>query len=118
MSSYTIEGRALSIGQTEIKSEKFSCLRFVLDDENPKFRNMYEIQLSNKNMELAGKFKAGDLIRVTFDLKGRSWTPKTGGETKYFHTLDAWKIDVLQPQQRASFNEFQTPQYPVDDIAF
>ncbi len=94
MSSYTIEGRVISIGQTEQKSEKFSVRKFVVDDESPEYANLHEFQLANAKTTLADGLKIGTRVRVHFNIRGRAWTsPK--GELKYFSSLDAWKIEPI-----------------------
>ena len=113
MSSYTIEGRVLSVGQTEQKTEKLSIRKFVIDDQAPEYANLHEFQLANAKTELADKIKTGERVRVHFNLKGRGWTSPSG-EVKYFTSLDAWRIESLdapqqQPQQPA-YNEAQTNQ--------
>jgi hypothetical protein len=99
MSSYTIEGRVLSIGQTEQKTEKLSIRKFIIDDEAPEYANLFEFQLANAKTELADKIKAGERVRVHFNLKGRGWTSQSG-ELKYFTSLDAWRIESIDVQQQ------------------
>jgi single-strand DNA-binding protein len=99
MSSYTIEGRVLSVGQTEQKTEKLSIRKFIIDDEAPEYANLFEFQLANAKTELADKIKTGERVRVHFNLKGRGWTSPSG-EVKYFTSLDAWRIESLDVQQQ------------------
>lgn len=104
MSSYTIEGRVLSVGQTEQKTEKLSIRKFIIDDKAPEYANIFEFQLANAKTELADKIKPGDRVRVHFNLKGRGWTSPSG-DVKYFTSLDAWRIESIdapqqQPQQQ------------------
>lgn len=122
MSSYTIEGRVISVGQTEQKSEKFSVRKFVVDDESPEYANLHEFQLANAKTTLADGLKIGTRVRVHFNIRGRAWTSPSG-EVKYFSSLDAWKIEPIdgtndqqaQPQQPA-----QQPQQAtiVNDLPF
>jgi single-strand DNA-binding protein len=115
MSNYTIEGRVISIGQTEQKSEKFSVRKFVIDDQAPEYANLHEFQLANAKTELADKIKTGDRVRVHFNLRGRGWTSPSG-EVKYFSSLDAWKVDILsgaseqQTQPMQQLQQLQQPQ--------
>ena len=105
MSSYTLEGRVISIGQTEQKSETFSVRKFVVDDEAPEYANLHEFQLSNAKTTLADGLTIGTRVRVHFNLRGRAWNSPSG-ELKYFSSIDAWKIEILngvseqQPQQQ------------------
>lgn len=41
--------------------------------------------------------RVGDEVRVEFSLRGREWrSPK--GETKYFNSLDVWRIEPAVPR--------------------
>ena len=114
MSSYTIEGRVLSVGQTEQKTEKLSIRKFIIDDEAPEYANLFEFQLANAKTELADKIKTGERVRVHFNLKGRGWTSPSG-EVKYFTSLDAWKVDILSgasEQQTQPMQQVQQVQRP------
>ena len=94
MSSYTIEGRVISVGQTEQKSEKFSVRKFVVDDEAPEYANLHVFQLSNAKTTLADGLTIGTRVRVHFNIRGRAWSSPSG-EVKYFSSLDAWKIEFI-----------------------
>jgi hypothetical protein len=118
MSSYTIEGRVLSVGQTEQKTEKLSIRKFVIDDEAAEYANLFEFQLANAKTELADKIKAGDKVRVHFNLKGRGWTSPSG-EVKYFTSLDAWRIEPIDVQQEPQPQQPQPVQAPIEtDLPF
>ena len=57
--------------------------------------------------------KVGDVIDVSFNLRGREWTSPTG-EVKFFNTLEAWRIE-------AATNEVEPTPVPVgedDDLPF
>ena len=39
----------------------------------------------------------GESVEVSFNLRGREWTSPQN-EVKYFNTLDAWRIEVVNGQ--------------------
>ena len=39
-------------------------------------------------------FNIGDMVEVSFNLRGREWTSPQG-EVRVFNTLDAWKITAI-----------------------
>lgn len=106
MSSYTIEGRVISVGQTEQKSEKFSVRKFVVDDEAPEYANLHEFQLSNAKTTLADGLTIGTRVKVHFNIRGRAWTSPSG-EVKYFSSLDAWKVEVINAASEQSVQQVQ-----------
>ncbi len=119
MSSYTIEGEMHLIRQTEIKGEQFKVRTFVFDNMDEKFRQLIEFQATQDRVELLDKFKQGDKVRVHFNLKGRAWVKD--GNTRYFNTLDAWRIesiDVQQPEPQPKQQQ-QPVQAPIEtDLPF
>ena len=51
-------------------------------------------QLTGDRCENLDGFSVGDEVRVEFQLRGREWQSPQG-ETKYFNSLDTWKIDRI-----------------------
>ena len=39
--------------------------------------------------------RVGDELKVHFNLRGREWTSPKDGVTKYFNTLEAWRIEKV-----------------------
>jgi hypothetical protein len=40
------------------------------------------------------QYKVGEQVNVSLNIRGRSWT-NPQGETKYFNTLEAWRLERL-----------------------
>jgi hypothetical protein len=78
---------------TEVISEKFSKRIFVITDES-QYPQDIEFQLTQEKCNLLDGIGVGSKLEVSFNLRGREWN-SPAGETKYFNTLEAWKIDVL-----------------------
>ena len=51
-------------------------------------------QATQDKCSLLDSIKVQDQIEVSFNLRGREWTSPTG-EVKYFNSLEAWRIEVL-----------------------
>lgn len=49
------------------------------------------MQLVNDKCSLLDNIYAGTKVNVSYNLKGREWNSPQG-ETKYFNTIEAWKI--------------------------
>jgi hypothetical protein len=52
------------------------------------------MQVTQDKCSLLDTISVGMVVEVSINLRGKSWT-NPQGETKYFNTLEAWKIDVL-----------------------
>jgi hypothetical protein len=79
--------------ETQVISEKFSKRNFVITDES-QYPQDIEFQLTQDKCNLLDGIGVGSKLEVSFNLRGREWNSPQG-ETKYFNTLEAWKIDVL-----------------------
>lgn len=113
---YTARGTLHFLGDTTRVSDRFVKREFVLElTDNPKYPQVVSFQATGDRCELLDGARPGDMVEVQFNLRGREWTsPK--GETKFFTTLDAWKIDVATaPRQATSKAPPQTAATKVDD---
>jgi len=82
-------------GAGQVVSEKFTKREFVLTDNSSQYSQHISFQLTQDKTSLLDRYNVGDEIKVHFNLRGREWTSPQG-ETKYFNTLEAWRIEGLQ----------------------
>jgi single-stranded DNA-binding protein len=87
-----LQGKLVEIFATQEVSEKFSKREFVVEyAENPSYPEYIKLEVVNDKVSILDNYKVGDSVDVAFNLRGRSWTDKTG-KVSYFNTLVAWKI--------------------------
>ena len=73
-------------------SEKFKKREFVLSDNSSQYPQHISFQLTQDKCNLIDQYSVGSEIKVHFNLRGREWASPQG-ETKYFNTLEAWRIE-------------------------
>ena len=107
-------------------SEKFRKREFVITENSSQYPQVLMFQLTQDRCTLIDSAREGDEIKVHFNLRGREWQ-NPQGETKYFGSLEAWKIESAAqgapsnqgpPAQHApmvSSSEPQSSQPPVED---
>jgi hypothetical protein len=88
-----VAGKIVAIMPTQVVSEKFSKREFVVETPD-QYPQQILFQLTQDKCSLLDSLKVGQEIDVHLNIRGRSWQ-NPQGETKYFNTLEAWKIDVL-----------------------
>jgi len=88
-----VKGKLIVKGQTIVVSEKFSKREFVIETTD-QFPQPIIIQLEQDKCSLLDSINVGDELNVSVNIKGRKWDSPQG-ETKYFVSLSAWKIDKL-----------------------
>jgi len=74
-------------------SDKFKKREFVLTiDATTPYPQHVLMQLTQDKCSLIDSYKVGDSIDISFNLRGREWQSPQG-ETKYFNTIEAWRVD-------------------------
>jgi single-strand DNA-binding protein len=98
---------------TTVVSERFRKRDFVLTVEpGSPYPQHVSFQLVQDKVSLVDNFAIGEEVKVLFNLKGREWVSPQG-ETKYFNTIDAWRIEKVgsghssAPSQSSSSNNSQ-----------
>ncbi len=75
-------------------SERFKKRDFVIQENSSQYPQMISFQLVQDRCNLIDNSNVGDEVRVFFNLRGREWKSPQG-ETKYFNTIEAWKIEAV-----------------------
>ena len=55
------------------------------------------IEFVQDKTDLLNSYQAGQQVRVSINLRGREWV-NPQGETKYFNSIQGWRIEALQPE--------------------
>ena len=75
------------------------------------------IQFTQQRCDLLDSLQVGQNVKVYINIRGREWT-SLQGEIKYFNTIEAWKIEVIQTTNVAYQQPVQqAPQQPVAQAA-
>jgi hypothetical protein len=88
-----VKGKVIVVNPTTTISEKFSLRKFVIETQD-QYPQPIEMQVTQDKCSLLDNIRVGSIVEVSINLRGKSWT-NPQGETKYFNTLEAWKIEVL-----------------------
>ena len=67
------------------------------------------IQFTQGRCALLDNVRVGERVKAYINIKGREWT-NPQGDTKYFNTVECWKIEVIQTTNVA--NQQPTQQAP------
>lgn len=86
-------GVIINIGETETVGQKGFKKRLFAIETREQYPQKVQFELVQSNCDKIDQFAEGDTVRVTFDVRGREYTG-SDGETKYFNSLNAWKISL------------------------
>jgi hypothetical protein len=94
-----INGKLLEVMETQQVSDSFKKRTFIVEYiENPQYPEYISFELTQDRCELIDSFKVNQEVSVSFNLRGRKWT-NPQGETKYFNSLQAWRVEAATPGQ-------------------
>ena len=100
-----VTGKLLEIKETQQVSDTFKKRLFVLEyAENPQYPEYVSFELIQDRCSLLDGFQPGQEVEVSFNLKGRKWI-NPEGETKYFNSLQAWRIEAVTQVSRPAPRE-------------
>ncbi|MEE1884252.1 DUF3127 domain-containing protein [Pedobacter flavus] len=90
-----IKGRVHEIGAVQQVSDTFKKRDLIVEyAENPTYPEYIRFEALQDKTALFDNLKAGDEIEVSFNLRGRPWTDKTG-KTSYFNSLVVWRLTTI-----------------------
>lgn len=98
--SNQVTGRLHLKQPTQVVSDKFKKREFVLElteyiNDKP-YTNYAKLQLVQAKCDILDKFNEGDMVTVSFNIKGNRW--EKDGKVQYMTNLDAWKIEASSEQ--------------------
>ncbi len=116
--SFDIEGKLHKIFDIQAKSDSFQTRDIILLVQDGNYPQYIKFQLTQDRCGLVERFKPGDEVKISFDLRGREW------QGKYFTNLNAWRIELVQSQAEAPMPpaDMAPPpddsDIPTDDLPF
>lgn len=90
---FSISGKLTVKKDTEQVTDKFRKREFVVTDESSQYPQEIIFQLVQDKVDLLDPFNEGEQIKVNFNLRGRRWTNPKTNETRFFNSLDAWRLE-------------------------
>jgi len=92
--SLTVTGILCHISDVQKISDTFKKVDIAVEIPDDNYPQFIALQLVNDKCSLLANYKKGSHVVIHYNLQGRKWDSPTG-ETKYFNTLTAWKIESL-----------------------
>ena len=113
--SLEVTGKLLVKYDAQQVSEKFKKREFVIELAEEINGNIYtnfaKLQLVQAKTDIIDRFKEGDMVKVSFNIKGNSYVDKKDGQTKYITNLDAWRVEAAGAATNTNNNNQAAPAY-------
>ena len=112
-----IQGRIKQIFPSQIIGQNGFEKRDLVIITEEQYPQTIIIQFTQQRCDLLNNLQVGQNVKVYINIRGREWT-NPQGETKYFNTIEGWKIEVIQTTNVANQQPVQqAPQQPVAQAA-
>ena len=99
------KGEVVFITPTTSVSDKFKKREITLksQDEYPQY---VTFQLTQDKCDLANNLKAGEVVEVQYNLRGRRWEAQDG-TIKYFNSIEAWTMSLSSRTEQAPIEKLK-----------
>jgi single-stranded DNA-binding protein len=114
------KGEVVFITPTTSVSDKFKKREVTLksQDEYPQY---VTFQLVQDKCSLADNLKPGEVVEVSYNLRGRKWEAQDG-TIKYYNTIEAWTMSLSSKVENSAVDKlrktFDTTDESSDDLPF
>ena len=92
-----IQGTIKQIDQTKTVGSGGFRKRELVVTTDEQYPQHILIEFVQEKTDLLDKFKVGQPVKVSINLRGREWTSPQG-EVKYFNSIQGWRIETLQQE--------------------
>lgn len=94
-----VTGRIKVIADVQQISATFKKREVVVTTEE-QYPQHLMIEFTQDKTDLLNQYNVGEQVRVSINLRGREWT-NPQGETKYFNSIQGWRIERIQTEAPA-----------------
>lgn len=92
-----VQGRIKVIGETQTFGSNGFRKREVVITTEEQYPQHLMIEFIQDKTDLLNNYQVGQQVKVSINLRGREWV-NPQGETKYFNSIQGWRIEALQQE--------------------
>lgn len=92
-----IQGRIKVIGETQTFGSNGFRKREVVVTTEEQYPQHIMVEFIQDKTDLLDNYQVGQQVKISINLRGREWV-NPQGETKYFNSIQGWRIEALQPE--------------------
>lgn len=90
-----VQGRIKVVGETQTFGANGFRKREVVLTTEEQYPQHIMIEFVQDKTDLLNNFQVGQQVKVNINLRGREWV-NPQGETKYFNSIQGWRIEAVQ----------------------
>ncbi|MDU8884907.1 DUF3127 domain-containing protein [Yeosuana sp. MJ-SS3] len=90
-----IQGKIKVIGETQAFGANGFRKREVVITTEEQYPQHIMVEFVQDKTDLLDSYQVGQQVKININLRGREWV-NPQGETKYFNSIQGWRIESLQ----------------------
>lgn len=114
-----VQGKVKMVGETQTFGTNGFRKREVVVTTEEQYPQHIMVEFVQDKCDLLDSVTVGQPIKIGINLRGREWV-NPQGETKYFNSIQGWRIESSQPESSSSAGMPPVPPMdafePADDI--
>ena len=92
-----VQGRIKMIGETQTFGNNGFRKREIVVTTEEQYPQHIMVEFVQDKTDLLNNYKEGQQVKISINLRGREWV-NPQGETKYFNSIQGWRIEALQAE--------------------
>jgi hypothetical protein len=115
MSELKLSGKVIAIMEKQQVTDTFAKREFVIETDG-EYPETVKFELTQAKCEDIDNHKIGDVINVSFNVRGRKWTNKENKDV-YFVSVNAWRLEAVKGASNDNSSSMPTDaEPPADDF--
>lgn len=92
-----VQGRVKMVGETQTFGTNGFRKREIVVTTEEQYPQHIMVEFVQDKTDLLNNFQVGQQVKININLRGREWV-NPQGETKYFNSIQGWRIEALQSE--------------------
>ncbi|GAA3633877.1 DUF3127 domain-containing protein [Flavivirga jejuensis] len=92
-----VQGRIKMVGETQTFGSNGFRKREVVITTEEQYPQHILVEFVQDKTDLLNSYQVGQQVKISINLRGRDWV-NPQGETKYFNSIQGWRIEALQAE--------------------
>ncbi|TXE09596.1 DUF3127 domain-containing protein [Seonamhaeicola algicola] len=98
-----VQGRIKVIGETQTFGANGFRKREIVVTTEEQYPQHIMVEFVQDKTDLLSNYQVGQQVKININLRGREWV-NPQGETKYFNSIQGWRIEAVQQQAAGDSN--------------
>ncbi|MFL1894693.1 DUF3127 domain-containing protein [Aquimarina sp. 2-A2] len=91
-----VQGKVKMVGEVQSFGSNGFRKREIVVTTDEQYPQHIMVEFVQDKCDLLNNFQVGQDVKISINLRGREWV-NPQGETKYFNSIQGWRIENLQP---------------------